>query len=784
MRHWSWILAAIILLVCGVAMATDEQPGVEAAILEAPVAFTKNVGQWPDSILFRADAGGATMWFLNDGVYYQFTRRIPTNDSVSHDPMDKGLDRQADSIETMMIKAEFVGAKPDATVEGKGVLAYKCNYFLGNDRSKWATDVPNYRSVVMRNVYPGIDVHLESSDEGCLVYRYELAAGAETARVEVGYEGVEEVMLDQSGGVVVDTRFGEMSGLLAGPGVESGAVVGKRQAVVDAAALGSPTGTDRNSKGVELLYSTYLGGSNDDDGHGIAVDGSGCAYVTGGTQSADFPTENAWDDSYNGIDFFVTKLSAASNSLLYSTYLGGSNSDHAYGIAVDASGCAYVTGMTQSTDFPTENAWDSTHNGDYDAFVTKLSAAGGSLIYSTYLGGSDFDQGWRVAIDDSGCAYVMGQTGSSDFPTQNAWDDSYNDGHRDAFVTKLSAGGNSLIYSTYLGGAEHELGGGIAVDGSGCAYVTGYTEYTESTPFPTENAWDDSHNGGSSWEADAFVTKLSAAGNSLIYSTYLGGSHDDFGFGIAIDDSGCAYVTGWTVSTDFPTESAWDDSYNGSDVFVTKFSPAGDNLVYSTYLGGSSEDVVWGIAVDDSGCAYVTGETSSTDFPTENAWDDSYNGGYKDAFVTKLSPAGNSLTYSTYLGGSGSGSDCGKGIAVDDSGCAYVTGGTNSTDFPTENAWDDSYNGGPSDAFVTKLSALADQSVCCDIRADINHNGAGPDIADLVYLVNYMFQTGPQPPCFEEADINGDGSDTPDIADLVYLVTYMFQGGPAPVPCE
>jgi hypothetical protein len=389
-----------------------------------------------------------------------------------------------------------------------------------------------------------------------------------------------------------------------------------------------------SAAGNSLIYSTYLGGSGNDIGYGIAVDSSGCAYVTGYTNSDDFPTQNPYQDTLQGDrDAFVTKLSAAGNSLVYSTYLGGTSEEYGYGIAVDSSGYAYVTGTTYSDDFPTQNPYQDTLQGDRDAFVTKLSAAGNSLAYSTYLGGTSGDYGYGIAVDSSGCAYVTGDTSSDDFPTNNPFQQNRAGGW-DIFVTKLSADGNSLVYSTYLGGgSHHDLGRSIAVDSSGCAYVTGYTY---STDFPTQNPIQP-NNAGTLGIPDAFIAKLSAAGNSLVYSTYLGGSGYDGGQGIAVDPSGCAHVTGYTDSDDFPTQDPYQGYQGNADAFVAKLSAAGNSLVYSTYLGGSSGEMVGGIAVDSSGCAYVTGSTNSADFPIQNPYQ-GYQGEdiYGDAFIAKL----------------------------------------------------------------------------------------------------------------------------------------------------
>lgn len=789
-------LLVLVALLITLSTTVDAQQLSAAEVLQGntSVPFTKNVGQWPDSILFRANAGGATLWFTNDGVYYQLSRRVEAENN--HDPFDPAYMRdhgraQPDSIEMLMVKAQFVGANPDAQIVGLDEMEYKCNYFLGNDPSKWRSNVPNYRSIVMQDVYPGVDVRFAGNDRGALEYRYELTPDAQAAQVQVVYEGVEQVLSQDGDGAVADTRFGEIAGLLASPSVEDQVFGGVDNRSPGFEASRSLAGSARNTGSVELVYSTYLGPS--EFGRGIAVDASGSAYVTGHTESANFPTENAYDDSHNGNDdVFVTKLSAAGDSLIYSTYLGGSEGDEGWAIAVDGSGCTYVTGNTFSTNFPTENAWDGSDDGTTgtDAFVTKLSANGNSLTYSTYLsglsGGGDF--GYGIAVDGSGCAYVTGTTLSTDFPTENPYDDSHNGGSTDAFVTKFSAAGNSLVYSTYLGGMGGDEGwGGVAVDTSGCAYVTGKTN---SDDFPTKSAWDEDLNGN-----DAFVTKLSSTGDSLIYSTYLGGSVTDVGRGIALDSSGCAYVTGNTYSTDFPTQNAYDDSFNGGyyDAFATKLSAIGDSLIYSSFLGGSGSDIGLGIAVGSSGCAYVTGSTPSADFPTQNAFDDNHNGSSNRAFVTELSSSGDSLVYSSYLGDSSP--SYGRAIATGKLGHAYVTG---------------------DNAFVAKLSVVGDTDAdgdgildefdnCPGIanadQADTDEDGSGDacdccfwtrgnvdgdaedasNISDMTYLVSYLFSEGEAPPCFEEGDVTAD--DAINISDMTYLVAYLFSGGPPPAPC-
>ena len=327
-------------------------------------------------------------------------------------------------------------------------------------------------------------------------------------------------------------------------------------------------------------------------------------------------------------------MAPAGNALVFSTFLGG-NEDEGYGIAVDGAGSAYVTGLTYSTDFPTQSAYQATLRGTYNAFVTKLTPAGDALAYSTYLGGSGLgDAGWGIAVDGAGSAYVTGYTQSTNFPTQSAYQASYQGGIQDAFVTKLTPTGNALVYSTYLGGSSWDGGYGIAVDGAGSAYVTGGTT---SWNFPTQSAYQATNQG----VGNAFVTKLAPAGNALVYSTCLGGSGNDQAYGIAVDAAGSAYVTGLTSSTNFPTESAYQptDQGGGWDAFVAKLTPAGNALAYSTYLGGSDRDFVFGIAVDGAGSAYVTGTTRSANFPTQSPYQATSQGGPEDAFVTKLTLA-------------------------------------------------------------------------------------------------------------------------------------------------
>jgi hypothetical protein len=606
------------------------------------------------------------------------------------------------------LRLSFLGASPTTRIEGERLGPGRVNYLIGNDPAMWQTGLPTYGQIVYRNLWPGIDMVFRGG-KGRLSYEFLVRPGARPEAIRLAYHGAQGLRLDPSGNLRIRTQLG----VLTDPRPMTYQVVAGRRTPVASRIVLSPSGAhgfalgsyDRSRPLVidpGLLYSTYLGGSSFDGGFGITLDGAGNAYVTGRTVSADFPTTaGAFDTTYNGgDDAFVTKLNALGTGLLYSTYLGGSNFDEGLGIAVDGAGNAYVTGDTGSADFPTTAGAFATTGSGVNAFVTKLSALGTALLYSTYLGGSSTDAGFAIAVDGAGNAYLTGTTRSADFPTTAAFDTTLG-GAGDAFVTKLNALGTGLVYSTYLGGSSGENGFGIALDGAGSTDVTGNTD---STDFPTTAGAFDTTLGGSE---DVFVTKLDASGSGpLVYSTYLGGSSSDEGRAIAVDGVGNAGVTGVTDSTDFPTTAgAFDTTYNGGgDAFTTKLNALGAGLLGSTYVGGSGSDEGLGIALDGAASVYLTGDTGSADFPTSaGAFDTSFNGGGRDSFVTKLNAKATGLLYSTYLGGSSF--EAGFGIAVDGAGNAYAAGSTGSADFPTTaGAFDTTFNGGLADAFVTKLA--------------------------------------------------------------------------------
>jgi hypothetical protein len=617
------------------------------------------------------------------------------------------------------LRMKIEGAHVAPTVAGVEALPGKSNYFIGNDRGKWRKGIHTFAKVEYRNVYPGVNL-VYYGKQRQLEYDFVLSPGADPNAIRLAFEGAETLAIDGGGDLVLKLGGGEVR--MRKPAIYQERA-GKREPVAGRYIL-----RETNRVGVEvmaydatrplvidpvLVYSTYLGGSGVQDvGFAIAVDGSGSAYVTGETTSLDFPTTGlGFDTSFNGFtDAFVTKLDASGSNLVYSTYLGGStDGDSGQAIAVDSTGHAYVAGHTSSSNFPTTAlAFDTSFNGGgFDAFVTKLDPTGSSLVYSTYLGGNAFDAALAVAVDAAGQAYVGGHTASTNFPATAGAFATSSAGSHDAFVTSVNAAGSGLIYSTYVGGSDADIGIGLALDATGAAYLAGYTRSADFATTPA--AFDSSFNGPFNG-SDAFVAKLNPGGSALAYATFLGGSDADFGWDVAVDSAGNAYVTGATLSTDFPTTpGAYDTTYNGSsppaEAFVTKLDAAGSALVYSTFLGGTGDEFGIAIAVDAAGQAHVAGHTTSTDFPTTAGAIQPGPGGSFDAFVTKLDAAGAALVDSTYFGGSSQ--EQAIGIAVSSAGDAYVVGWTDSGDFPTTpGAFDTTFNGGQ-DAFVAKISGAA-----------------------------------------------------------------------------
>ncbi|HEV2177697.1 MAG TPA: SBBP repeat-containing protein [Terriglobia bacterium] len=741
--------------------------GLPKPLLDAwkiPLGFASNEGQTDPRVRFLAKTSGYTMFLTADSAV---------------------LELRKPEAKASILTLKLVGANQNARVSGVDPLPGKSNYLHGPDPSRWITGVPNYARVRYEGVYPGVDL-VYYGNQRRLEHDFVVSPGADASKIELTVKGADRIKVDRQGDLVM--RSGSNVARLLRPAVYqlsrqfSTGEPGQVQAVprkpvsgryvVSGRRVRFQVGRYDHSRPLVidpvLVYSSYLGGSAFDEVKGIAVDSSGSAYVTGDTSSTDFPVGSGAFHSTCTIggmpptcsDVFVTKFSPDGSTLVYSTYLGGSEADVGTAIAVDSSGNAFVTGLTSSPDFPTLNPFQP-HCGGFvvgppascpaeDAFFAKLNSTGSMLLYSTYLGGSGADEANGIAIDSTGDAYLTGLTQSSGtdpfptssgaFQTQCGTDGTCNGGFSDAFVTKINptaSGAASLIYSTYLGGSNSDFGNGIAVDSGGNAYVTGSTSSVSDFP-TTAGAFQSSCKlAAGVCNGDAFVTKLNPGGTALVYSTYLGGSGKslsgtsgvvgDFGNGIAVDSSGDAYVAGQTASPDFPVTSGafqtkcGTDSlcnpaggFNTSDGFVTKVNPAGSALVYSTFLGGSGTDSASGVALGLSGTVYVVGTTSSperTDLPfpaTSNAIQ-SAPGGAEDVFVSEFDSTGAGLIFSTYLGGNGN--DVGEAITTDSSGDAFVAGSTASSNFPTMNPTSGSClgtcgNGSTTDAFVAELGTV------------------------------------------------------------------------------
>ncbi len=700
---------------------------------QLPLSFEPNVGQSSDSVKFISRGSGYGLFLTASEAVFVLRKNKPASERrepVSDDlrAPDSSL-LSINSASASVLRLRLLGANNNARLRGLDDLPGRLNYFIGNDPKKWRTDVHTYRKVIYDEIYPGIDLTYYGNQRQ-LEYDFEVSPEADPKAIRLGFDSSVRAKISANGDLILNTggvEVREKKPVLyqqvdgdRRPVEGRYVLVGKRQ-------VGFEIGPYDRSRTLvidpTLVYSTYLGGSGDDSGSSITVDSNNNVYVAGTTSSTNFPLMNAAFSANVGLaDIFVTKIDAAGANLVYSTYVGGSGMDRGDGIAIDSSGNAFVVGRvdSSSTNFPTTagSFAQNYRGGDFDGVVFKLNAQGNALVYSAFLGGEDNDSVEGVAIDSSGNAYVTGGTKSTAFPTTFSAYQSQRAGDTDAFLTRINSGGTALVYSSYLGGGGTDRGSGVAIDASGNAYLAGFTG---SGDFPTENAFQNSFGGS----FDAFVAKIdtNASGiNSLVLCSYLGGTADEKAYGVAIDNTGNnIYVVGQTSSNDFPLLNPEQPSFGGSfDAFIAKITSAGVK-VYATYLGGSGDDRGTGIGVNSMGAVYVTGFTSSTNFPTANPLQ-STKGGGSDAFVTKLNDTGSALVYSTYLGGSANENSVStvtstNPLALDSSGNAYITGYSASTNFPTASPFQAANAGGATDAFVAKIS---DATLSADFSVSVN----------------------------------------------------------------
>ena len=664
--------------------ATVRPTSVTATRFSLPLVFEPNRGQADPQVRYMARGAGYTLFLTDTEAVMAFPGKAP-------------------------VRMRLLGDNAPGHVEATDPTGGVSHYLLGNDPSKWHTNIPHYRTVRYAGVRPGVD-EVFYGNAGQLEYDLVVAPGTDPAQITMEYDGARSLRVDSRGDLLLATESGEVR--MHRPTVYQTDRHGNRIAVAAAFRVKGRKSASfllaRYDTRRELVidpsveYATYLGGSSNDQGNAIAVDSSGNAIVAGLTRSTDFPTLNPISNSgYGGgiSDAFVTKINPAGTALIYSTYLGGSNTDRANGVAVDSAGNAYVTGSTLSSNFPVQNALQGTNKntswGTGSAFVVKLNPRG-LLTYSTYLGGSGAngtvsgfiggDSGAGIGVDAAGNAYIAGTASSADFPTANPIQ-AKKGLFSSLFVTKISADASTLVYSTFYGG-QQTYGYGIAVDVTGNAYVAGQASVI--TGFPVQQTITPAGNG------DVFVIKVTPAG-SLAYSTLIGTGQP---VGIAADGSGNVYIAGTipALGSSYPLAKPL---YSTGTSFVSKLNATGTALTYSTLFPGS---VLSAIAIDAASDVYLTGSSGSSAFPLKNAFQPTAQQNVS-AIISALNPDASGLLYSTFLGADADG----YGIASDAAGDVYVTGlGIGLP--PDTSAFQPSQKGYP-DAFVFAYATAAAPSV-------------------------------------------------------------------------
>jgi hypothetical protein len=608
--------------------------------------FTENQGQVRnDSVRYYIQGKG--VWFLDDGVVFEIKEPVRENE-IQQDPFDRFHPEHKHEMvqprKSSVLRLNFEGCN-EVQLKGVELLSHRSNFFYGNDSSKWCTNVPNYQEVIYENIYDNIDLRYYSSEKG-LKYDFIVNSGGDPSDIILSYQGAKDLKVDEKNNLFIATNFGN---------------------IIDSELF---------------IYQDSVNNKNKINGKFKLID----------SETFRFEILNEYDQNKVLII----------DPLIYSTYVGGNDLDYGYDITIDNEFNGYITGTTLSSNFPNTTAsYDPTFNGGFDIFVIGLNFSSPSLIFSTFIGGSNYDYGYGITVNDTKNVILTGYTESPNFPTTpNAYDDTKN-GSIDGYIVEINSIGSNLLYSTYIGGNGQDKCTSIIIQNNTNICVTGITM---SLNFPTTiGAYNTAHTG----VEDVFVFKFNLTTLSFIYSTYVGGSGEELAENIAVDSLGNAYVTGYTYSSDFPTTlGAYDNTYNGSmDAFCFKLNTQGSSLLFSTYIGENSEDYAYGIAVDNYNNPTITGYTWSVKFPvTPNAYDTIYNS-VAEVFVTKLNATGMSLIFSTFIGGGGI--EHGKSIKVDSKGDLYICGQTYSPDFPTTpGAYDTQQSGmGIDDVFVCKLSA-------------------------------------------------------------------------------
>jgi Beta-propeller repeat len=647
---------------------------------ELPLSFEANKGQAHPDIKFVSHGNHLNLLLTNAGALFLPAGSATREPGKPHRPEE--------------VRMELASANPSPRISGFDQLPNKSSYFVGSDSARWVTGIPNYAGVHYADVYPGVDLLYYGNGQQ-FEYDFILSPGSEPRVIKLSFHGAEKMSLNEDGSLVLKTAAGEIRHHKPSVYQKVGGlkrVVRAQYVITNENLVSFDLGEYDVSQPLVidpiLEYSTYIGGASRDEGNAIAVDSSGNIYIAGFTDSpGSLMTPNATGPGTSPINSFVIKLSADGASVLYSVHLADCE---AFSLAVDSGGNVYLAGQA-GPDLPvTPGAFQTVAAGGFDVFAAKLDPTGSSLIYSTFVGGSNDDSALDIAVDGTGNAFLCGETQSADFPTtSHALQQALAGGSFDAFALKLNAAGTALNYATYLGGKNNDRGQGIALDSAGNAYVTGASD---SGNFPTtEGAYDGSN-------LEFFLTKLNQDGSAELYSVYgLGGRR------IVVDPEGNAYVTGTTRSKQLETtRKAFQRSRQGNlDAFVAKLNQTGTDVIYATYLGGTDNDYGSAIGIDLEGHAYVAGSTESGDFPAVHSLQPSY-AGFTDMFVAELSTDGTAVLYSTLVGGGDT--DLGEAITVLPQGVIYATGSTRSLGFPTANPLQAARGGGNEfDAFVVRI---------------------------------------------------------------------------------
>ncbi len=674
-RMWVPLGAALALIAMLTGAALPGGGPGQSAPRRAALAFIANQGQLDRRVAFYLPGRAGSVYFTARGA----TMTLPA----------------APGAPTYATRLAFVGGRP-VTPVGTSPLQTTVSYFHAAD---WRTGIPTFGGVVYDNVWPGIDVAFSGSGSS-LEYRFLVEPGADPSDIRLAYRGASSLAVGGDGSLQIGTPAGQtVDGAPRTFQRVNGRTVPVRSGfrVLSRTGFAFSVGPFDSAHTlvidpITFSYSGYLGGSGNDAAYGVATDGSGNVFVTGATTSTDFPVKVGPQPAANGNDdAFVVKLDP-SGALVYAGFLGGSGQDFGYSIAADAAGNAYVTGGTTSSNFPVVTGPGTAHGAE-DAFVTKISPDGSTLLYSGLLGGPNADVGFGIALDSAGDAYVVGALSNNCSAAALARPVApATTGGNDVLLAKVSPTGALVGTLRCYGGAQDDSAYGAAVDSSGHLFVTGFTA---SSDFPVFAPLDVSYNGG---PEDGFVSEVSADLTGLVYSGYLGSPGDDYGAAVAVNGSGNAFVTGQTDSPLFPHVGAPELTFGGaSDAFVTGLSSTGTTS-FSGFLGGGFPDAGFGISMAPSGDLVVTGQADSPDFPRSGpspCWSTSF-----DAFVSTLASDGSKIKTSVLFGGSGD--DAGVSVAAIGNGAAVV-GFTNSKNFfPVSSGSDKTFNGGPNDAWVTK----------------------------------------------------------------------------------